>query len=496
MARGRADCFFTAFFLRDVALQDGFYDATHDVIYNRLGITDQAELRQAEADYSIPAMLRVVLGAVELPGQFDAAHLKRIHQELFQDVYGWAGQTRANGPDGPFQGQKPTFVLNKIARQGEPMRYGPYAQLDQRLDAIGAQLGQENYLRGLDPLRFAERAAYYFDQYNHAHAFREGNGRTLQALLALLGQEAGYQVEISPAAAAQLNDVRDYAIIRPHGPAQPAQNLRPLALLLATAVEPLPGAEAAQHRDPRHARPLAAPSPEMQRIEALRTLQASAFIVGEGLRDMDKGDTSRGNLLLQAMNDVLHERATAQERGPAMQAAAQEVAAHPLLKQDPLAARHAAWLAASVGQLLALDQHTAPRLTPAQFTVADLPAQLLTRLGSSVAQLSAQPAQLSKLLHGEKTDPIPGFSLPPRAGVNPADLGPFAMRLHLLRDEQGKPQLLFDLPAPQRALVQAAQRPASPAEQPQNKPARPAAESTAPKPAGDAPKRKEPKPRR
>ncbi|WP_170172710.1 Fic/DOC family protein [Hymenobacter rigui] len=336
-----------------MAIQDGFFDPAHQVIYNRLGITNQDQLREAEGALSIPALLRIVVGAVDLPGQFDAAHLKRIHRELFQDVYAWAGQTRAHGPNGPFQGQKPAYVLNP---RGDTMRYAPYQQLDQRLDAIGAQLQLENNLRGLAPEQFARRAAYYFDQYNHAHAFREGNGRTIQSVMTLLGRQAGYQVELSPAAAAQLNNARDLAIIRPYGPAQSDKNLEPLVLLLRTAVTPLAGAETMQLRDASQARPLAAPTPDMQRMEAQRVMQTSSYVIGEALRDIDRGDTTRGNRLLQQMTRVLHEPATAGEHSHAIQQAALEVAKHPMLRQELALMQHAVWLAESVQRLVQLMQ--------------------------------------------------------------------------------------------------------------------------------------------
>ncbi|MBT9395081.1 Fic family protein [Hymenobacter sp. NST-14] len=336
-----------------MAIQDGFFNARDQIIYNRLGITNAEQLRQVEADYSIPIMAQLLAGTLEIPGQFNAAHLKQIHHTLFQDVYDWAGQTRAHGPEGPFQGQKPAFVLNP---QGDMMRYAPYAQLDQRLDAIGAQLQQENTLRGLSPAQFAERTAYYFDQYNHAHTFREGNGRTIQGVLAVLGRQAGYQVELRPAAAAQLNNARDLAIIRPHGPGQPAKNLEPLTLLLRSGITPLPGPEAAHWRDPSQARPLAGPTPDMQRMEAQRVLQASAYIIGGALRDIDRGDTTRGNQLLQQMSQVLNGQATAAEQGNSIQQAALEVSKHPVLKQETALMVHAVALAQSVQQLVKLEQ--------------------------------------------------------------------------------------------------------------------------------------------
>jgi cell filamentation protein len=340
-------------------MQDGFFNPRDQIIYNRLGITNPEELRELEGDYSIPIMGQVLAGTLEIPGQFNAAHLKQIHRELFQDVYDWAGQSRAHGPDGPFQGQKPAYVLNP---QGDMMRYAPYPQLDQRLDAIGAQLELENTLRGLSPGQFAQRAAYYFDQYNHAHAFREGNGRTIQAVMAVLGRQAGYQVELKPAAATQLNNVRDLAIIRPYGSLQPEKNLDPLALLLSTAIKPIPGKEAEKLRDPSSARPLKKPTPEMQRMEAQRVMQASAYVIGGALRDIDRGDTTRGNQLLQQMSQVLNGQATAVELGGSIQQAALEVSKHPVLKQEAPLVLHAVALAQSVQQLVKLEQ-LAPGLT-------------------------------------------------------------------------------------------------------------------------------------
>jgi cell filamentation protein len=48
----------------------------------------------------------------------------------------------------------------------------------------------ENNLRGLNKQQFPQRAAYYFDQYNHTYAFREGNGRPAQGIMAVLGRQA------------------------------------------------------------------------------------------------------------------------------------------------------------------------------------------------------------------------------------------------------------------------------------------------------------------
>lgn len=72
------------------AANDPLWVPGTSVLRNRLGITDQAALDEAElalflirADEPLPA------------GDLDAAHYLRIHHHLFQDVYDWAGQIRS-----------------------------------------------------------------------------------------------------------------------------------------------------------------------------------------------------------------------------------------------------------------------------------------------------------------------------------------------------------------------------------------------------------------
>ena len=153
-----------------------------------------------------------------------------------------------------------------------------------------------------------------------------------------------------------VNNVRDLAIIRPYGPLQPERNLESLALLLSTAIKTLPGPEAEKLRDPSQARPLKEPTPEMQRMEAQRVLQASAYVIGGALRDIDRGDTSRGNQLLQQMSQVLNGQVMAIEQGGKIQQVALEVSKHPVLKQEAPLVLHAVALAQSVQQLVKLEQ--------------------------------------------------------------------------------------------------------------------------------------------
>ncbi len=60
------------------------------VLKNKAGITDQDQLDEYEGDFTAIRLLELTQNPVE--GSFDLAHLCKIHQYLFQDVYEWAGE--------------------------------------------------------------------------------------------------------------------------------------------------------------------------------------------------------------------------------------------------------------------------------------------------------------------------------------------------------------------------------------------------------------------
>jgi cell filamentation protein len=63
------------------------------VLKNKAGITDQDLLDEYEGDFTAIRLLELTQSPVE--GSFDLAHLCKIHQYLFQDVYEWAGEVRS-----------------------------------------------------------------------------------------------------------------------------------------------------------------------------------------------------------------------------------------------------------------------------------------------------------------------------------------------------------------------------------------------------------------
>ena len=304
---------------------DRFSDE-NGVRINRLGITDPQQLAQAETDSSLLRLQRLNVQGGIPGGRYDHAHLKQVHQKLFEGVYPWAGETRA---DREFQGHKPTYVTGFK----ETMTYAPYKEIEQRLNAIGEQLGKENNLKGLSEEKFAERAAYYLDQYNHTHAFRDGNGRTLQATFVQLGKEAGYQVDFARIDPATLNRARDLAMVRPHAPQEAEKNPQALKVMFEQVISPAPGLEAEKLRDPSQARPLTSLSPQMQAMDARRELEVTGYRVMDIVANMPgAGNYEKGVAVGKGIEATNLNPTAIQTHLGQFQQAAEKILKHPALQ--------------------------------------------------------------------------------------------------------------------------------------------------------------------
>lgn len=152
---------------------DPYLDLEHGVLRNLLGITDPAELADAEA--ALVATRIVDLQRTDLPGGYDLDHLQEFHEHLFGDVYDWAGELR-------------TVPIGKGAPFCHP------ADLRAEGGRVFSRLAGARHLRGLDRAAFVDGLTVLFAELNALHPFREGNGRTLRAFLAQLARAAGHPV--------------------------------------------------------------------------------------------------------------------------------------------------------------------------------------------------------------------------------------------------------------------------------------------------------------
>jgi cell filamentation protein len=169
-----------------------FFYYPNNVPRNRLGLDDAEALSRIERDLTTWRLEEIHAG--EAPeatsGQFDLTHLKAIHAHAFQDLYEWAGVTRAE----PMEIEGNTFQAAPLLYKGEESKvpFLPSHQVNKALDRTFDQLRADNYLQHLPREEFADRAAKVFSDINAVHAFMEGNGRTQREFMLQLAEHAGH----------------------------------------------------------------------------------------------------------------------------------------------------------------------------------------------------------------------------------------------------------------------------------------------------------------
>ncbi len=152
------------------------YPHSH-VLKNKLNITDQSELEEAER--AITSLKMAQASLIKIRGRFGITHLKRMHKFLFEDIYPWAGQFR-------------TVNISK----GNEFCRADY--IEPQLLALFYSLKKENYLRNCaNVLEISKRLSYYLGEINVIHPFREGNGRTQRLFIETLADNAGYILDFS-----------------------------------------------------------------------------------------------------------------------------------------------------------------------------------------------------------------------------------------------------------------------------------------------------------
>ena len=148
-----------------------------DVLRNKAEITNAEDLEAYEGELSTLRSIEILENPIA--GQFDLAHLQRIHLALFQDVYDWAGKIR-------------TVDISRGNSRFANVRF-----IESAANDIFNKLARENWLKGLDADALSKRLAHHLSEINALHPFREGNGRVQRIFISQLGQSAGYQLDYS-----------------------------------------------------------------------------------------------------------------------------------------------------------------------------------------------------------------------------------------------------------------------------------------------------------
>ncbi len=186
---------------------DPYIDPKTSILRNLVGVTTYTELRKAEGD--IVTLSEISLDSI--PHTMDLIELQRIHKSLFSKIYDWAGELR---------------TVN--IRKGSEEYFLDCTYLENGAKFVFEELYKENYLQGLNREDFIKRLAYFYEQLNFIHPFREGNGRTQRIFWQRVANEAGYKIDWSKVVGEELDNA---SLI-----GRTENNLKPLEIMFGKIV--------------------------------------------------------------------------------------------------------------------------------------------------------------------------------------------------------------------------------------------------------------------
>jgi len=159
---------------------DPYFDDSIGDLRNLLGAKTSEELKELEPQIVFANELE--LESTVIPRTNDLSELLLIHKQLFKGVYDWAGQIRAVDIKKNAEGAEFFLVVSKIS---DAANY------------VFTELAKEKYLQDLSDKEFVKRLAYFYDQLNYIHPFREGNGRAQRVFWSRVAKDAGYDIDWS-----------------------------------------------------------------------------------------------------------------------------------------------------------------------------------------------------------------------------------------------------------------------------------------------------------
>lgn len=149
------------------------------VLKNKFGEKDPKKLEILEKRSTIRGWIKLQNELIATPNlKLDTALIKKIHKNLFEDVYDWAGQYR-------------TVNIVKGKTMFANAMYVPAA-----LEDLVTKLNRDITSKSITSNNVSEKLAYYYGELNMIHPFREGNGRTQKIFIEKVADKLGYTLQL------------------------------------------------------------------------------------------------------------------------------------------------------------------------------------------------------------------------------------------------------------------------------------------------------------
>lgn len=175
---------------RNDGSNDPYTDPETGVLCNKLGLSTQAELEDAEAAI-FQANYPQACNYISSCDRLDLSAWQAVHKTCFGDIYDWAGELR-------------TILISKgdvvFAYPAHIQREG-----DKLLNRLNTALD--------DGMLDLSLVAELFAETNMVHPFREGNGRTQRILFEDALRRSGYRIDYSRITQDELINVLRHAAL-------------------------------------------------------------------------------------------------------------------------------------------------------------------------------------------------------------------------------------------------------------------------------------------
>ena len=150
------------------------------VLINKLGIRNQQELDDAEADYVTYRLKNLALHP--LKGSYNYEHFLQMHYYIFQDIYEWAGQQR-----------KLNIYKEEPVLGGLSVDYSDFADIQKDASQALNEMTDTKW-HELSQVEKAKNFSKSMAKLWKVHCFREGNTRTTITFCCQYADENGFPV--------------------------------------------------------------------------------------------------------------------------------------------------------------------------------------------------------------------------------------------------------------------------------------------------------------